>query len=445
MVIRNLVIICLPVICLHVSCQAWGKFWLAPAITGAERLWGGAGDQIKITGNGFGSIPGDLSVFFNGKAGQVNAATPSEIEVIVPEGATSGKIRVQASNGSEAISDFDFRINKYFLYVTSSTHLHGFNFNQTNGSLTPLPGMPLVTTSATGSIVAAFEYKYLYTTSFSGNHVGAFQIDRVTGTVTVLPTSPEAVGTGPGYLCIDSKSRYLYVANGSTAQIHGFSIDANSGDLTALPGSAYAAPSQTLGIAIDPTDSYVFAAIELGDAVRSYTVQANGSLVAGASYPSGDATRGLVIHPTSPYIYTTSTTSTNVHAYRYSGSVLTSLTLGIFPINIGVYAPWLHFDRTGKFLYVASQNATMGIFGFHVDTATGALTAISGSPFAAGAYESRGLLIDPYNKFLFSARSTTAEIKVFSFVGDGSLAELAGGIYSVGTTPQRFLVVSAQQ
>jgi len=431
------------------SCQAWGQFWsvenLNPKITATERTWGGAGDMLKLQGSGFSDKIANLSVFFNGTAGTVNSVQPSEIQVTVPDGATSGKILVRATNGTETTSSFDFTVYKYYLYVTSTSNLYGYNFNQVNGSLTPISGMPLSTASASGSIAVAFDYKYLYTTSFSGNHVGAFSINKTTGAVTVLPTSPEATGTGPGYLCIDSKSRYVYVSNGTTAQINGFAINATTGDLTTLPGSPYVTAVQTLGIALDATDSYLFATLETSNQVRGFSVQADGSLSGGPTVASGTATRGLVIHPTSPLVYTTSTTSTNIHAYSYVGSTLTAITLGIFPINIGVYAPWLHFDRTGKFLYIASQNATMGIFGFHVNTTSGALTAISGSPFAVGAYESRGLLIDPYNKFLFSARSTTAEFKVLSFVGDGSLAEIAGGIYTVTGTPQRFLVVSIPQ
>jgi len=40
-------------------------------------------------------------------------------------------------------------------------------------------------------------------------------------------------------------------------------------------------------------------------------------------------------------------------------------------------------DQSGRFLYVSNRNAGT-VSGFRIDEATGALTAVPGSPFAAG-------------------------------------------------------------
>jgi 6-phosphogluconolactonase len=133
--------------------------------------------------------------------------------------------------------------------------LYGYEFDQNNGTLATLPGMPLTTGAATGSIVVSHEYKYLYTTNFSANNVDSFSINPATGTVTPITTT--AVGTSPGYLCTDSQSRYLYVSNGATASINGFSITESTGAITGLPSSPYATASQNLGIGVAPRDNYL--------------------------------------------------------------------------------------------------------------------------------------------------------------------------------------------
>jgi YVTN family beta-propeller protein len=58
---------------------------------------------------------------------------------------------------------------------------------------------------------------------------------------------------------------------------------------------------------------------------------------------------------------------------------------GTFPLSIVA-------DPGGQFLYAANETSN-DVSVFSVDTATGALTAVSGSPFAAGR-GSRAIAID---------------------------------------------------
>ena len=425
------------------QCENWGKFWLAPNNLSLNPDWGGAGDTIAINGSGFGNNPADVTVTFNGVAAEIQSVSSSEIKAIVPANTVSGKVRVVGINGNQAVSEKDFRFNKYFLYVTTSTALYGYQFNQLNGSLTTLPGMPLATTNATGDILVAFEYKYLFTTNFSANTAGRFSIDSQTGTVTSLGTA--ATATNPSYLASDSRNRYLYVSTNAAASINGFSISEANGALAALPGSPYTAASQTLGIAVAPGDAYLFVAQETGNSVRSYSINADGSLTIGTTQAAGTATRGLAIHPSLPYFYVTNTGSSNVHGYEYNRSTGAFSLLAGFPVALGTYSPLIAFDKTGKRMYIASQNPSIGMYGFNLNTSTGAISAVAGSPFAASNFESRGLNIDPYNRYIASAKSTASSITMFSLNDDGTITEVPGQIQTVGATPQRLVFVAAKQ
>jgi 6-phosphogluconolactonase (cycloisomerase 2 family) len=106
----------------------------------------------------------------------------------------------------------------------------------------------------------------------------------------------------------------------------------------------------------------------------------------------------------------------------------------------------LTFDRSGKRLYVASQNVSGGMYGFDLDADTGMVTPISGSPFHSTVnFESRGVVIDPYNRYMVLSRTTGAGITVFSINGDGSVSEVPGQTLATAATPIRFTFVSAKQ
>lgn len=430
------------------GCQNWGNFWqvraaLYPKITGLSADWGGAGDSIRINGSGFGNSASDLNVTFSGTKAVIRSVSDNSIEALVPANIVSGYVSVTDWSGNAATSPKEFRFNKYYLYVATQTGIYGFDFDQTSGSLKVISGLPFPTANATGSILAAFEYRYLYATSFSGNVVGMFSIDNRTGQISSLGTV--ATGTNPAYLCMDSKSRYLYVANGAAAQIRGYGINSSTGGLTPLPGSPYTAGSQTLGIAITPDDSYVFVNQETANQTRSYAVAADGSLSPVSTQSAGTATRGLVIHPTLPYVYNTNTTSQNIYGYQYDRANGTFGPLPGFPVALTTYTPWMEFDKSGKYLYIASQSAVLGVYGFSVDQANGSLSAISGSPFTATSFDSRGLAIDPYNRYMVVGQSVNNLIAMFSLNSDGTLTAIPGQTHGVGNQPQRSVFVSAKQ
>jgi DNA-binding beta-propeller fold protein YncE len=69
-------------------------------------------------------------------------------------------------------------------------------------------------------------------------------------------------------------------------------------------------------------------------------------------------------------------------------------------------------DPAGNFLYVTNfADGTVSVFA--IDPATGELTAISGSPFGAGA-GAVSVAIDPAGTFAYVANETAATISAFS-------------------------------
>jgi 6-phosphogluconolactonase len=91
-------------------------------------------------------------------------------------------------------------------------------------------------------------------------------------------------------------------------------------------------------------------------------------------------------------------------------------------------------DTVHKFLFVSNQGANT-VSAFSVNSGTGMLTAVPGSPFVAGAAP-LGIAVDRLGKFVFVANQNDGTISVFSInSSNGALAPVPGSPFSGGTNP----------
>jgi 6-phosphogluconolactonase (cycloisomerase 2 family) len=88
-------------------------------------------------------------------------------------------------------------------------------------------------------------------------------------------------------------------------------------------------------------------------------------------------------------------------------------------------------DAAGKFVYVANQSG--GVSAYTVNRSTGVLTAITGSPFPTGSAPA-GIAIDPAAKFLYVANAGSSNISGYSIdPTSGALTAFSGTIATGGT------------
>jgi 6-phosphogluconolactonase (cycloisomerase 2 family) len=114
-----------------------------------------------------------------------------------------------------------------------------------------------------------------------------------------------------------------------------YSIDAGTGVLAKLSGSPLKTSSNTEAVAVDPAGTFLFAANAVND-LTSY----------GISSASGELT------------------------------LVSTVASGTFPSNVVI-------DPAGTFAYVANQRSD-NVSVYAINATTGALTEVSGSPFATG-------------------------------------------------------------
>ena len=94
------------------------------------------------------------------------------------------------------------------------------------------------------------------------------------------------------------------------------------------------------------------------------------------------------------------------------------------PFAAGSGAEFMAFDSVHKLLFVNNQTAN-SLSAFSVNTSTGMLTAVSGSPIATGSRPT-AVAVDPAGRFVFVANQASNSIGVFSIGTGGKLTPIAG-------------------
>ncbi len=176
--------------------------------------------------------------------------------------------------------------------------------------------------------------------------ISAYAINSTTGALQEVAGSPFATQggfPGPSHLTIEPGGKFLYVGLGGTVSanhfVAAFSVDSSSGALTPVPGSPFSAGKGSFNVAVDHTGKFLYAVNTFDNNVSGFAIDAaTGALtpISGSPFPSG-ATGG-------------------------------------FPFALAM-------DPSGMFLYTANQGSD-NISAFTIDSTTGALTPIPGSPFA---------------------------------------------------------------
>jgi 6-phosphogluconolactonase (cycloisomerase 2 family) len=92
---------------------------------------------------------------------------------------------------------------------------------------------------------------------------------------------------------------------------------------------------------------------------------------------------------------------------------------------------------TAKNILYAANAGSNTVAAFSVDTVSGALTPVPGSPFATGGLGGPGisLAITPDDKYLAAANSESSNITVYAIAANGSLSPVAGSPFAAGGKP----------
>ena len=225
-----------------------------------------------------------------------------------------------------------------------------------------------------------------YVTFPTKGSVALLHLNDSTGILSLGAQTPSVLGTSPTGIALDSAKRFLYVGN------------------------------------TDPN----------ANSVSIFTVAGDGTLTqTGEATVIGVSPRSLAIDATGKYLLITTNFAPNqllVFSLDAGSGAMTQL--GTFAANTSPGD--LKISPTSNFVYISNSDVGL-ITAYSIDSATGNLTPIPGSPFPAGLGVS-GLAIDPGSNFLFAANHSANTVSVFNINSNtGALAPIPGSPYGLGT------------
>jgi 6-phosphogluconolactonase (cycloisomerase 2 family) len=136
------------------------------------------------------------------------------------------------------------------------------------------------------------------------------------------------------------------------------------------------------------------------------------------------------------FVYATSIPSDNVSGYRVDPTTGALTPISGSPFAAGGVGPSsVAVDPASKFAYVTNA-ASKNVSGYIINATTGALTPISGSPFAAGMNPSF-VTVDPTGKFAYVANYDSNDVSGYIInATTGALTPISGSPFAAGVNPR---------
>jgi 6-phosphogluconolactonase (cycloisomerase 2 family) len=291
--------------------------------------------------------------------------------------------------------------------------------------------------------------KFAYTGNLASQTVTAFTIDPATGGLTAISDYGNSYGPYNS-VGVDPSGSFVYATTGYggcsmagyTGSIWGYAIDRTSGKLNPITGSPFAVGCDDFfSITFHPNGKFVYVtdnngvsvfAVDVASgalAAAGSTVGISGNVVIDPGYIAIDPAGRFAIAPTfengSPSKVSSFTIDATTGALsEVSGSPLPAGSIQTLPA----------ISPSGKYVYAANQtdqplnNFVGKIFGFTIDSPTGALTPLPDGPLLAGSWP-RSLVADPSGKFLYlldSSPNSAGKITTYAIdAGTGDLTALS--------------------
>jgi 6-phosphogluconolactonase len=242
---------------------------------------------------------------------------------------------------------------------------------------------------------------------------------------------------------------YIYVGNGNDTFIAGFGVS-TTGALSVLSGSPYNNGIAAQSLAVTPANTFLYAATTNG--IYGYAINSNGSisvLNSGTALAQDVIATQMQVDSTGNYLLASGIATTlqaqgiGIYQINTSTGLLTALSGSPLQLYTGNTTTPSVITPTG--LLITPNNSyvyvSLGTLGVQVLTlgAGGALSTGNAPTILAPLSTSSspadyGLASNPNSAFLFVAEINTG-LREFSIGTNGGLTEISGSPYAVGTGP----------
>jgi 6-phosphogluconolactonase len=264
-------------------------------------------------------------------------------------------------------------------------------FAQSALAVGQVAGSPFPTGSTPKSVAFSPSGQLLATANYGDDTVSMFTVNQTTGALAEVLGSPFPTGAGsePYGVAFSSSGGLLAVTDAGVSTVSVFAVDPSTGALSAVAGSPFTTGTQPEAVAFSPGGG-LLATANAGGTVSVFTVdQTTGALtvVSGSPFAAGGISpNSLSFSPDGGLLATGNLDGfVLVFTVDQTTGALTVVSGSPFATGSGDAEESVAFSPTGGLLATANSGASETVSVFTVDQTTGALTAVSGSPFAGGA------------------------------------------------------------
>ncbi len=312
--------------------------------------------------------------------------------------------------------------------------------------------------------------RFAYVANSGSDDVSVYAISAATGDLTQvicgtatgapcgsLIASNFAAGSSPNSVAVDPSGKYAFVAG--SGGVSAFTINASTGALAVVAGSPFKGYGPPTSVVVSPTGKLAFASDNPIGGVTVFTIDTStGALasVLGSSSNPGEATGNnpypVAVDPTGKFAYVGNQVSNDVSAFTINptgalkpivcGTAVGSPCSSYWPANFAaaVHPYSITVGPSGKFAYLANSGTVEGISVYAIDVGTGALTAVTSSPIAAGS-SPFCVTVDPSGRFVYVANHNSNNVSAYTLnAGTGALTPVAGSPFLAGSNPSSVVV-----
>lgn len=364
---------------------------------------------------------------------------------------------VVASNGSgtvdgASVTDIAVVCFAGFAYAANGgdNTISAYSIDSATGALSAV-GTPVPAGTSPSAIAARPDGQYVYVVNESSNNISVYAVNATSGALSEILGSPFAAGTDPKALTFDSSGAYLYVANNGSDNLSAYAVDASTGALTPQSIPTYTTGSGPSAVSVGNLDSGQFLYVANNGGSNDISVFAitagTGALtpVAGSPFAAGGNPHSLVLQPYGPFdggavfLYTANFdgSSSTISGFSVDTNTGALTAVGGSPFAVSV-SNSITTDRTGSYLYVTTA---AGVVGYSIDASTGSLSALPGFPVASGT-NPYAMTVDGSNQFLYVANEGAASISAYELdAADGALTVVSGSAFAAGNLPDSLAIL----
>jgi 6-phosphogluconolactonase (cycloisomerase 2 family) len=296
----------------------------------------------------------------------------------------------------------------------------------------------LLTTALALSSAAQAQSNYVYVNNqATSNTISAYSVSS-SGALTAVPGSPFLTGGrganvncyGLDRIVISAPNNLLFVTNTLDLTISALQINPASGSLTAVAGSPFASgltldACQGISLAATPDGKFLMASSN--GQIQTFSIAAGGALSLAATTPNCCTPMvSMKISPNGLFLATSNQTSASVFTVNTTTGALTPVLGSPFPKTGTGTLAGLDFNSCGNnLLFGGEATATSTIADAWTVAASGALTAVPGSPFhSVSGTNSNVVLLSPDNTRLFESNQLSNSVNSFTVNANGSLTNI---------------------